>query len=255
MVSEVQPAGGDDVSEAHILITKNGPYLVSGQVPLNEQAISVAPEGNTWDYADTGVTIPPSGGSYALCRCGRSANKPFCDGTHVKTGFDGTETANRRPFAETAEHADGPALDLADDRALCAFARICDGYGRVWNTVQESHNAEKAEIVAHQGSFCPSGRLVVTPHGGGEPIELAFDPSIVLLEDPQQRVSGPIWARGGITLESADGFVYERRNRVTLCRCGQSTNKPFCDGTHAHVGFRAHPEEPGGAATSSEIRA
>jgi hypothetical protein len=49
----------------------------------------------------------------------------------VTVGFDGTETASRRPFAATAEQTDGPALDLADDRALCAFARICDGHGRV----------------------------------------------------------------------------------------------------------------------------
>jgi CDGSH-type Zn-finger protein len=62
----------------------------------------------------------------------------------------------------------------------------------------------------------------------------------VLLEDPQKNASGPIWARDGITIASSDGFTYETGNRVTLCRCGQSENKPFCDGTHAHVGFRAH---------------
>ncbi len=76
----------------------------------------------------------------------------------------------------------------------------------------------------------------------GEALEVPFEPSVVLIEDPQKDSSGPIWVRGGVTIVSADGFEYEPRNRVTLCRCGQSSNKPFCDGTHAHIGFKAHAE-------------
>jgi len=62
--------------------------------------------------------------------------------------------------------------------------------------------------------------------------------SIGLIEDPAEGVSGPLWLRGGIPLIAADGFAYEVRNRMTLCRCGASKNKPFCDGTHITVGFR-----------------
>ncbi len=228
------------MTDPSILITENGPYLVSGSVPLTEQALTVDETGNTWGFADTGAALPTASETYALCRCGQSLNKPFCDGTHAKAGFDGSETASRLPFADTAEVSEGPGLDLADDRALCAFARICDGHGRVWNTVFETDDPVKRAIVEHQGTHCPSGRLVVTEHRATEPVEPDYDPSIVLLEDPQQQASGPIWARGGITLRSADGFPYETRNRVTLCRCGQSGNKPFCDGTHAHIGFQAH---------------
>ena len=61
--------------------------------------------------------------------------------------------------------------------------------------------------------------------------------SIEIIEDPQIKVSGPIWVKGGIDLESADGTKYERRNRMTLCRCGKSNNKPFCDGSHINVRF------------------
>ena len=63
-------------------------------------------------------------------------------------------------------------------------------------------------------------------------VEPAFEPSIGVIRD------GPLWVRGGISVESADGFTYEIRNRVTLCRCGHSSNKPFCDGSHSDVGFR-----------------
>ena len=72
--------------------------------------------------------------------------------------------------------------------------------------------------------------------------EPPFDPAIGLIEDPVIKVSGPIWVKGGIRIESSDGSSYEIRNRVTLCRCGQSQNKPFCDGTH--VSAKWHDKLP-----------
>jgi hypothetical protein len=66
----------------------------------------------------------------------------------------------------------------------------------------------------------------------GKAIEPELEKSIELIEDPAIGVSGPIWVRGGIPIESADGNTYEIRNRVTLCRCGKSSNKPFCDSSH-----------------------
>ena len=58
-----------------------------------------------------------------------------------------------------------------------------------------------------------------------------------MVQDTARLVSGPIWVRGGIPVLGADGAAYEVRNRVTLCRCGASTNKPFCDGAHASIRF------------------
>jgi CDGSH-type Zn-finger protein len=72
----------------------------------------------------------------------------------------------------------------------------------------------------------------------GEVLEPELEPSISLVEDPAKDCSGPIWVRGNIRITSADGFEYEKRNRVTLCRCGASQNKPFCDGTHADITFK-----------------
>ena len=78
---------------------------------------------------------------------------------------------------------------------------------------------------------CPSGRLVAHDRDG-KAIEPDFEPSIGLVHDTQAAKMGPLWVRGGIQVESADGKPYEVRNRVTLCRCGKSRNKPFCDGSH-----------------------
>ena len=93
------------------------------------------------------------------------------------------------------------------------------------------------DIAIKTASNCPSGRLVVHDKKTKKPYEKNFEPSIDLIEDPQAEVSGGIWLKGGIELESADGSKYETRNRMTLCRCGKSNNKPFCDGLHLNIKF------------------
>jgi CDGSH-type Zn-finger protein len=70
--------------------------------------------------------------------------------------------------------------------------------------------------------------------------EPKFDPAISLIEDSIIKISGPIWVKGGIRIESSDGTNYEIRNRVTLCRCGKSKNKPFCDSSHVFSNFNDH---------------
>ena len=60
--------------DATIVPSANGPYLVSGLVRLT------TPDGRVIEHEPT----------MALCRCGQSGNKPFCDGTHATIDFDGT---------------------------------------------------------------------------------------------------------------------------------------------------------------------
>jgi len=216
---------------ANIQIKKDGPYLVNGPLPLSDQHIVTNAEGESLDYRE-GKTYPPQA-QYALCRCGQSANKPFCDGTHKKVGFDGTETASREPYLNQAETVDGPKVKLTDAESLCAFARFCDPKGRIWNLIEKTDDPEVRKIVEYEAAHCPAGRLVVWDRQTGKAIEPNFEPSLGLIEDTEKRVGGPIWVRGGIPVVSSDGQTYEVRNRVTLCRCGQSSNKPFCDGSHA----------------------
>jgi CDGSH-type Zn-finger protein len=217
-------------TSAKILVTKDGPYLISGGPPLSEQWIVTNAEGDSLEYREG--KKHPANPNYALCRCGQSANKPFCDGTHAKVHFEGTETASHQPYLKQAETIDGPAMRLTDQENLCAFARFCDPKGRIWNLVKQD-SPEAREIVKHEAGHCPAGRLVVWDKATGLPIEPEFEPSLGLIEDPEKKVSGPIWVRGGIPVVSANGTTYEIRNRLTLCRCGRSVNKPFCDGSHA----------------------
>lgn len=225
-----------DAVHAKIQVSKDGPYLVSGDLPLAEITIGANKEGESvkWDWGKA----YPAKSQYALCRCGGSANKPYCDGTHAKQGFDGTETASRKPYLEQAKLLEGPTLSLTDAESLCAFARFCDPNGQVWNLVQETADPKAKKDFIRQTCDCPSGRLVAWDNATGQPIEPHYEPSIALIEDPVEQCSGPLWVRGGVRVTSADGFSYEIRNRVTLCRCGASRNKPFCDGAHAAIKFK-----------------
>ena len=221
---------------AEVRIAKNGPYLVKGSIPLSQQTIGADAEGASQEWqAGAAVRVPAS---YALCRCGQSARKPFCDGTHEKVQFDGTETASRAAYREQAQRLEGAELDLTDAEPLCAFARFCDPNGQVWNQLERTDQPEVRATFVRQVGQCPAGRLVAWERSRGVALEPALPVSIGVVQDPAQGTSGPLWLRGGVALISADGFVYERRNRVTLCRCGASKNKPFCDGSHVAAGFR-----------------
>jgi CDGSH-type Zn-finger protein len=224
---------------AKVQISENGPYLVSGGLPLLTETIGTNREGDSVKWTQ-GAEYPPKA-NYALCRCGRSAQKPFCDGTHAKVVFDGTETASRELYRDQAKLIEGPTLSLTDAESLCAFARFCDPKGRVWNLVNRTDNSTARRDFVQEACDCPSGRLVAWDNATGKPVEPKYDPAIALIEDPAKHCSGPVWLRGGVQVIGADGFKYELRNRVTLCRCGASQNKPFCDGQHAAIGFRAGP--------------
>jgi len=220
----------------YIKITADGPYLVYGNPPIDQEIIVPNEEGSSWKYRK-GTSFDCSNGPCALCRCGASAHKPFCDGNHTQTEWDPTETSSKEPLLNNAEEFDGPELILADNEKYCAYARFCDAYGQIWNLVQTAITDQEKEIVRHEAEHCPSGRLVLFDKKTRKAFEPPFAPSIGIIEDPGMKISGPIWIKGGIRVESADGQSYEIRNRVTLCRCGHSSNKPFCDGTHASIHF------------------
>ncbi len=131
-----------------VQVSYNGPLYVSGEL-----AIEGAPD-----------DMPGVRYRAALCRCGQSRSKPFCDNSHLKAGFE--------------------------------------DYGAI---------GEKGT-----GFDAPKGVLQITP-----------------LKD------GPLVLSGGVTLTSGSGRPAWRGDKVALCRCGASNNKPFCDGSHKAAGFRS----------------
>lgn len=218
-----------------IIITENGPYQVTGGVPLIQRApaMSVYGEPLEWDPVGAAVEKEEPRSAYRLCRCGQSKNKPFCDDLHLINGFVGPLTADRGPTALRRKTYTGTGVVLTDDVSLCASAGFCGlRFTKVWHMIRRTDDPEVRARLLSMVSHCPSGRLMVFSENG-ELIEPQFVPSIAAVRD------GPYWVRGGISIEAPDGFVYEVRNRVTLCRCGNSKNMPFCDGTHEQIEFKA----------------
>jgi hypothetical protein len=141
------------------------------------------------------------------------------------------------PFDEGAELIRGPSLTLADIQHLCVHARFCMRAGGIWNLVEQSDDEEARDIAIEEACNCPSGHLVLKDNESGKVIEPEFEKSIVVIEYPPRGEHEPLWVRGGIPIESADGKPYEIRNRIALFRCGRSMNKPLCDGKHIKIGF------------------
>ena len=129
-------------------VAYNGPLFVRGQLAIE----------------DAPADAPGLAFRAALCRCGKSGNKPYCDNSHVKAGFS--------------------------------------DYGAVGETGTEE------------------------PGAGGE---LGIRP----IKD------GPLMLSGNLTIRNSSGRDAWQGKRVALCRCGESGNKPFCDGAHKRAGFKS----------------
>ena len=111
------------VKNAKIKVTKDGPYLVTGGIPLLRMIIVTDSYGDPCIWLE--VQRYPQRESYALCRCGKSRNKPYCDGAHITQRFNGTETASSELYLENVKEHLGPELKLTDRRELrwCRFLR------------------------------------------------------------------------------------------------------------------------------------
>ena len=134
----------------------------------------------------------------------------------------------------------GPGVQLADNTEYCVHARFCMARGTVWQLTEDSDNTEAHDLAVHESMYCPSGRLKLWDKEEEKFYEPPLKPALGLIEDPQEECNGPVWVKGGIPVNGPNGTEYEQRNRVTLCRCGASANKPYCDGTHVTVHFQDH---------------
>ncbi len=229
------PKKGFKMDEIYIKVLPDGPYMLYGAKKISEKIILTDSAGVSIKYGD-GQTFEIKTDPVALCRCGKSKRAPFCDGAHL-SGFDGTETASFTPIMEQANAAalKGPNQTLLDNQQYCAFARFCDRGGRIWNLVMTGENPK---LAAEEANLCPAGRLIMFTNQG-ESLEELSEPEIHTIEDGGLKISGPLWIRGGIRVESASGQSYEVREKQTLCRCGTSRNKPFCNGSHASIRWKS----------------
>ena len=200
-----------DVADIMIEIRENGPYIVKGLKRF------IGPDGREIETKE----------SLALCRCGGSQNKPFCDGTHKSNGFSGHREIFK-PLRRSREY-EGKEVTIRDNRTICAHAAYCTEElsavfkrdERPWIDPDGASKEEIAELV-HR---CPSGALAATING--ERID-----RIDRVGEITIRSGGPYEVRGGIVPDIADDLTPPEPTRYALCRCGASKNKPYCDGSH-----------------------
>lgn len=217
----MNPSDAEAGTEPQIKVAPNGPYLVRGGVPLRTAG------GESIETREV----------YALCRCGRSAKKPFCDGTHAKAGFSAEDTADRGPISARRVAYKGKEITVHDDRSICAHVGICTDElpnvfvhgGDPWCVPEAEEDVRKIIDIVKR---CPSGAITYALGDSTEAVEEDEGPAITVLKD------GPLAVAGRPRLQSADSDAYESRARYTLCRCGGSGNKPFCDGSHWSIGFQ-----------------
>ncbi len=217
-----------------IVVLADGPYKVQGDIPLvrKTQVISEYGEPLTWKKEETIETADP----YVLCRCGHSHDKPFCDATHWEIPFDAAEGAATGPTAERQQTcAGGTHIVVRCDAALCTGSGFCGNrVTSVERMVPDTGDTQVRAQVMAMIERCPSGALTyaVEPDQADVEPDLPRQIAVVTEITAGGPITGPLWVTGCVPIERADGRPLEARNRVLLCGCGLSKNKPLCDGTH-----------------------
>ena len=209
-------------------VAPDGPYIVSGEVPITSKSPVMSENGEPLTWKTTPATEPKA--KVALCRCGASGNKPYCDGSHTSHDWNSDENSPAGTYAERAKNYGGTGIEIFDDRPICVHAGFCGNkVTNVWKMAEKTGDSRiRAEAMA-MIERCPSGALTYAVDG--ETVEPDLPVEVAVIPD------GPLWVSGGIAVTQADGTALETRNRVTLCRCGESASKPLCDGSHKNTGF------------------
>ncbi|MBN1303472.1 MAG: CDGSH iron-sulfur domain-containing protein [Anaerolineales bacterium] len=218
-----------------IIVTEDGPYFVLGDIPLVHKVQIVSGHGEPLSWKLVKILETPKD-CYVLCRCGQSSAKPFCDATHCKVDFDGTETADTGLTSERQIVYPGSTkLVVRYDDSLCMKAGFCaNRKANIQELVPITEDIDVRTQVIGMIERCPSGALTYSIHLDESEIEPDLPEQVAITTEmtSEGSINGSLWVTGGIAIERADGKPLERRNRITLCCCGRSKAKPLCDGTH-----------------------
>lgn len=201
---------------AVIEIMEDGPFIVKGLENFYDS------KGEELDAGDT----------VALCRCGFSSNKPFCDGTHKKKGFSG-KRETEKPIDREKQY-EGKEVTVRDNRLICSHAAECVNNlpsvfrpnERPWIVPDNAGAEEVVEVIKK----CPSGALSYKLDGVLHR-DFGHKPGITVTKD------GPYAVTGGLILKIEEELQPPSKEHYVLCRCGASKNKPYCDGSHKDIGF------------------
>jgi CDGSH-type Zn-finger protein/truncated hemoglobin YjbI len=219
----------------------NGPYLVTNADSMRD-----------------GLGCPmATRPQMALCRCGASERKPYCDGAHARIGFSDGKSPDRVP--DRRDTYVGQQVTIYDNRGICQHSGYCtDRLATAFRYDEEPFVAPsggRMDELIRAVRDCPSGALSYAvdgvearesvDHHGQRP------PGIEVTADGPYRITGGTALRDGRDQEIARAEGSSREH-YALCRCGQSQNKPFCSGMHWYIGFRDPVRDPDATPTIFE---
>ncbi len=162
-----------------------------------------------------------------LCRCGKSKQKPFCDGSHEKMIFE----VRKKPVRgkEKAKDYVGKDITIHFSIRVCAHAGVCfmklpsvfDRDKKPWINPDGAGVQEIIDLI----NRCPSGALSYSKAVDAVDCRKR-SPKIVIIPE------GPFNVQGDIRLRDEEGTEPYNPEHYCLCRCGKTRNTPFCDGAH-----------------------
>lgn len=218
-----------------ILPLPNGPYYL-----INDMKPKVVENLKNFKGESLSTTV-----GIALCRCGKSNRKPFCDGTHSIIGFSSQNVnlnendTNKLTIKNKRRDYVGKEITIHDNRKICSHAKECvnnlPSVFKLGSKPWIDSDGSKMQDIINTVRKCPSGALSYSIDGieYRDPKEQR-DPILTVLKN------GPYYITGGIDLigENIEFGEGASKEHYTLCRCGASENKPFCDGTHRTINFK-----------------
>lgn len=204
---------------ATIDVMKNGPYVVK----------------DIQTFTNSHQQQLPLKPVMTLCRCGHSSGKPFCDGTHGKIGFSDEKLPGRVP--QERREFPGKKITILDNESVCSHAGFCDGglpdvFWKFEGGKRIPHpDAASQEKIMERIKLCPSGALRYKLKGKMDD-QADRQPGLTVSRN------GPYYVVGSPELKDEINSRPDSAEHYTLCRCGASKNKPFCDGSHGKVKFK-----------------
>ena len=204
------------MARIQLTVFDNGPYKLSG-------------ENLTLRFGSEDVAVE-AGSDIYLCRCGDSSNAPFCDGTHGKVGWVAEPPKEAKKKLVVWE---GNTVRTVFNPNACMHVFKCKPLKELRKAELEGDSSAAAEI-ARVARSCPSGALRYEAKGDTDiPVPSALDGADVhVIEGGEIRIQVPF----EVSMDLQEG---QAEDRATLCRCGKSANKPWCDGAHKkREGFR-----------------
>ena len=146
----------------------------------------------------------------------------------------------------------GKDIEIVYDRRLCIHAAECGRGSRLLFNVENDPwcdpDAVSVDLAAAVVDRCPTGALRYKRLDGGEEA-VAENNTVTVSPD------GPLYVNGDLDLQNLDGQFKHIQSKAALCRCGASTNKPFCDGSHVKAGFKDSGAVASDCSTESSTQA